>query len=381
MNRSQNEGLKRILDLCDELGSLRRRIRDARGKAVLSRRLTQATRRKIQALARQLKGYRFAGPIRALGQTRTFGTPHFLILATLLQAYLRGESPFLEGRILLKRAFLSTYEALRAASLLAADGALRRSGAVVPEEEPDADADVLELRFRLGEPWVMAFCAEAVGTPPTGHAPRVRRGYRNHREHLVDLRILHNLYVARRERVFGADWDRTTHAANRSRAHDRRIAAFAARIEQRLLRTPKAELFPAVQLQREFLLDQDSLVAVLHLLFSELFLGNSYCDVVELLKIVSGSEEELIQKRALFRPPSPLLRREVLVLEDMFENRILTAEARLAHGLTERLLGVDGSRQGIGSDEKLDFHLYLKDMDSAERFLEDLGESEGPTQK
>ena len=48
-----------------------------------------------------------------------------------------------------------------------------------------------------------------------------------------------------------------------------------------------------------------------------------------------------------------------------------TAEVYLPNWVTDRILGQD-AKQKIDADTKLDFHEYLKDLGSSDRFFDDL---------
>jgi hypothetical protein len=296
------------------------------------------------------------------------------VLTTLLKRYLRGATPYLRGRSILHQVFGTTSEALTGIDLLATDGCLRANSLIVTEDEPGVH-DLLEMRFRLAESVVEAFRAEIAGVTAGLRSRYPKTGYTNHREHLVDLRVLHSLYQTRSDRVFERTrWNRAPMPASAIEPLNRKIEAFAARVEQRLAATDRGHEFPPVDFQRTQDLDPDCLMIVLHLVFQELHEGIAFADSVELLRLVSGSEEELFRNRALLSRNSPLVRKEILVLDCMIDGRELTSEAHLASWVVNSILGEIPTDSKITLDERLDFHLYLRNADSSGRFFKELEE-------
>ena len=117
-------------------------------------------------------------------------------------------------------------------------------------------------------------------------------------------------------------------------------------------------------------LSREEVMILTHLLFLELLEGNPYADTVNLIQLVSSSEEELIRNRLLFHERATFRRREIIELEHMVEGRELTSECRLANWVMDRVLGDDLRGTPIGADEKLNFHLYLKNLRSS-KFMTD----------
>src|SRR5262249_40980367 len=140
-------------------------------------------------------------------------------------------------------------DALAGMHLLSEASPLRTSGLVVLEEDEEHSDDILEARFHLSEEAVAAFREEVTGGVPEDLRGDAGTGYSNTREVLVDLRILHNLYRMRSERVFHQDrWDRV-HNTNRDPGvgMSRRIESFWNRIQKRLASSRKASEFPVVK--------------------------------------------------------------------------------------------------------------------------------------
>jgi hypothetical protein len=110
---------------------------------------------------------------------------------------------------------------------------------------------------------------------------------------------------------------------------------------------------------------------VVHLLFQELYEGNAHADAVELLRLVSTDEADLIRNRRLLLPHGRLRRAELLHIEPVLEGREMTGEAYLQDWVVNQLFGANDDR-AIVPDEKLDWHLYLQRLDDTGTFFRDL---------
>ncbi len=367
---SDGGGLQRLLDLADELRALKRRIQDPGLKAETAQRLLRRSKEKLKKLAHELSKHRFKGPLRHL--RGKLGPEHFLVLATLLRRYLRSSQPWLEGRALLSAVFDSSYEMLHGLELLQPEGILRSEDLILIEVDDEDGADLLDARYRLAPTMVEAFLEE-LGLSARSRPPRLK-GYLNQREYLVDLKIFHNLHLARARRVFHPDrwWRLRGGATGRAcRALERRIDDMRRRIERRLQRTEDPSRFPLLRFLEEFRLSEAELLILLHLLFLELLEGNPYADGVQLLQLVSASEEEFIRNRELLMPHGKLRRQGMIELEEMLQGRELTSEVYLADWVLERVFGAAKPQSAIGADEKLEFHLYLEKLEGS-NFLSDL---------
>lgn len=365
----------KLLDLCDDLQRLRSQMSDPALRRETRNRLRQQSRRKAETLARDLRAYRFRGPLGSIIREFKLSAEEFQLLSVLLQHHLRAEEPAVEGRLLLGSVFGSSFEVLSAMELLAEDAALRASGLVTVEECEECPESVLEMRFRLSAMALEALRQEADGAVPEDQRRRRRQeGYKNSRELLLDLRILHNLYQMRAERVFHGDrWDRV-HAGGPApgRAITKRIESFWSRVRAKLDATPQAGALPAVRFMREYGLDEAEMIIVVHLLFKELYEGNPYDDAAYLLRLVSADELELIRNRRLVRPGGSLVRGEILQLEAMIEGRELTSEAHLSDWVVDYLFGGSAAEHRIEPDERLDWHLYLQGLEDTQTFFRDL---------
>jgi len=368
---SRQGGLRKLLDLADELRALRKKIQDPALKNEAVQRLRRRSREKLRHLASELGAFRFRGSLGLV--LKKLDPEHFLLLATLLRRYLRSVSPYVEGRALLSAVFETSFELLKGLELLQPESVLRREELVLVDQAEEGTEDsLLEARFRLADAVVEAFLEElGLRSSPKRVA---RKGYSNHREYLLDLKVLHNLFLTRSQRIFSTDsWWRVRGAAGdrANLALNRRIRAAENRIETRLSKTPGAADFPTQQFFLEFGLGKEEVLVVLHLLFLEFLEGNPYADVVQLIQLISGSEEAILRNRELFLPHSTLRKSGILEVEEMLDGRELTGEAHLADWVIDRMLGTGIRFMPIDADEQLNFHLYLKDLKSS-NFLKDL---------
>jgi hypothetical protein len=368
------QSLQKLLALCDDLQQLRSRIRDPELASQARSRLRSQSKRKGDELAKNLSSYRFRGPLGEVLRQYRFRSEHFLVLAFLLHRHLRSETPATPGRIILASVYETSFEVLTGLELLHESSPLRQSALVVLEDDDEPVDDVLEARFRLAEDALVAFRDEISGLVPEDLRRSAATAYHSNRQFLIDLRILHNLYKERSERVFNPErWDRLhAEATAPGRGLTRRIEAFWQRVRIRLAATDNGVLFPAVRFMSEHLLSEAEMMIVIHLLFKELYQGNAYADAAELLRLVSASEDDLIANRRLVMTSSTLRKSEVINVEPMIEGRDLTSEIHLADWVVNALFGAPVPDRGIRPDDKLDWHLYLRNLPDTGRFFRDL---------
>lgn len=364
-----------MLDLCEDLQRLRTRMSDPQLGRDERSRLRRETTRKVHLLSRNLSRYRFRGPIaRMIGEQR-FTPPEFEVLSVLLQRTMRADEPEIQGRLILGTIFDSASGVLSGMHLLQENARLRSSGLVTVADDQAPGADVLETRFRLSEDAIDSLRSEVEPARPGTLRPQRRsRTYARHRELLLDLRILHNLYQARSARVFeGPHWERMQGAGGLvGRALGRRIERGWARVRGRLSRTPIAGDFPIIRLIRAHGLQDEEVIIVVHLLFRELYEGNAHADTVELMRLVSDSEEDLLRSRRLFAKGSTLVGHEVVAIEPLLEGREMTGEAHLNDWVVNDLLGIEPQEDAIRAEERLDWHLYLRNLEDSAGFFRDL---------
>ena len=114
------------------------------------------------------------------------------------------------------------------------------------------------------------------------------------------------------------------------------------------------------------------MIILVHMLFRELYSGDAFVDVADLLRLISSSESDLIRARHYVLKQAPLLRHQILVLEPFVENRELTAEARLNDWVVNRLLEHNGRTMDILAEERIRWHEYLDDLDDTSGFFRDM---------
>jgi hypothetical protein len=124
---SRQSGVQRLLDLCDELRALRKKIQDPGLELDKAQRLRRRSRGMRERIATDLRGTRFRGELREL--VKGLEPEAFLVLTILLRKYLRSNNPWLEGRALLSGVFDSSFEMLRGIELLQPDAPLRGGAA------------------------------------------------------------------------------------------------------------------------------------------------------------------------------------------------------------------------------------------------------------
>lgn len=291
-----------------------------------------------------------------------------LVLAALA-ARLEGDG-VLTGGDLARRVADDASRRLAALALLDAEGTLLGAGFLLPETTPAHPADALTAPLRAGDHVFRLACEVFARPRPERVAPE--GPYRTNAELLADLRRL-SLHCRRRAaRVFHLDpWTGTgievLDDATRVRA---RAEEEAARVQRRLAATTPSPRLPLLQLRHQHELDLDALVILVTVLFQELVEGVGAVDAVDLVKLVSESETDLLRRHTILRP---LARKGLLRLVGAYAGKDLTADASLPNPVVAQMLG---GREAIDSDERIDFHAYLQQLRSSDPFFQDLGSEE-----
>ncbi|HVQ24856.1 MAG TPA: hypothetical protein VMV01_06755 [Planctomycetota bacterium] len=313
-----------------------------------------------RALARRPRTGRLFG---LLARAR-LDTDELLLLLVALAARVSGRE-LLSGEELIARGGGDSATRLDALAALTAPGRLLGCGLLLADAPPADGAQALLATYRLAD-HVLALACEALRPVPTAARPRPTP-YVSNAELLADLRRLALLYQRRAARVFQIEpW--AAGAADAAPANEllARAREQAAAVEARLALTAASEPLPLLRLLREHALDLDAAVILVTLLFQELIEGVGAVDAVDLVKLVSESEEEVLRRRMLLRP---LQRRHLIRLDGAYSGKDLTADASLPNEVVERMLG---SGAPIGSDERIDFHSYLANLQSSDPFFSDL---------
>jgi len=303
----------------------------------------------------------FFGPLAERG----LGEQELALLLVALAARLEGR-PARTGAELSLRAARDSAGRLTALALLAADAPLVSGGFLLPEVPPADGTLAQSTVFRLGEHVFRLACRVFDRRPPTPAPPLPTSPYRTNTEVLADLRRLSLLYRRRAARIFHLDPWTSTGIEVLDAAHEliARARDDARRVSGRIASTPPSEALPILKLRAQHNLDLDALVILITLLFQELVEGVGAVDAVDLLKLVSTSEDELLRRRMILRP---LQRQRLIQLEGAYAGKELTADASLPNRIVDQLLGAP---ETIGVDERIDFHAYLQKLDSSDPFFE-----------
>lgn len=368
-SRPPDPAWKGILDLCDEIGTLKRRLAEGRGSRETLSRLREESHHRAAELRTRLRRDG-GGLFREIAERHRLMEEDLSVLAHLLARFLAPGRGDVAGRELLDLLADSTFEKLRLLPLLRAEGTLRRARLVVSTTWPKGGNDPLDVSLRLSDRLARRFTG-APGRPSRGRG-FPRGAYRCEHDHLLDLRDLAALYRERATLLFQPrPPDAVDEEGDLSSARRRIEQAWKA-IERRVRATPRFEEFPFEKFRKEYALEDDEVLVVVALLFQEAFDGEPYLTAVDLLKMVSDCEEEVLEKRRLLARDGRLVKTGIVVLEDPIAEKDLTAEACLGNWVVDRILGASAAEEGIPADERIDFHLYLRNLDSSSRFFRDL---------
>jgi hypothetical protein len=365
--------LERLLDLGDRLNRLQRAIDDE----MSGRRPEGSIRERMRKAVEQLTedgalDAPLPGALGRLERRRRFSREEVLVLLLLLSRRIQWGEEGLSGREILEVVFDSSYGILDGAELLEEGAPLRTSGAISPVEGGEA-ADVLDQWFILSDRLHRSVRREARRGPARrGTRREPVRAYRDHREHLMDLARLTSLYQRRAVRLFGPPPEGEDRPFESAERLGERVREAEDRIHRRLEATEASAGFPLLRHARQNALNNDEIAAVAILLFQEVYTGSSYLPVVDLVKALSATEEELIEKRALFRKESSLVRSGLVVVEEEPLEREFSAEAYLPPGIVDDLLASTG-KAGITSEARKDFASYLAQLKDSDQFFRDLG--------
>lgn len=370
--------LKRALLEFDRLDALAAQDTPERDRRSFDPKTAKARKRILDVLARELAALDPRSPLGSLVKRFRIDAHRFALLLALSRKRLSTDDPCLTGRQLTTLLFESSYDLLRGGALLSEADALLATGLVAIDGSSDAPPDdPLSRRYRVSERWIrlmQSALAPGGGAP----APSARKPapYRSNMQLLMDLRRLSLLYRARASLVFRVDsWSELGIASSHTVATVKKsLAALSTRVRERLELTPRAEDFALVSTRREFGLGEDELVVLVTLLFQELREGAAFLDCVDILRLVSESEEDLVRKRRFLGKRSPLVRHNLIAIEEVVADKELTGEAYLPNWVIDRMLG-DEDKAAIDADSRIDFHDYLKNLDSSDPFFDDLDDT------
>jgi len=366
--------LERLLELGDRLNRLQRAIDDEMSGRRPEGAARERTRKGVeQALEEGLLDSPLPGTLGRLERKRRFSREEVLVLLLLLSRRVQWGEEGLSGREILEVVFDSSYGILDGAEMLDEGAPLRTCGAVAPTDGSES-TDVLDQWFVLSDR-VYRSVRREMRRGPARRGPRREsaRPYRDHREHLMDMARLTSLYQRRAMRLFGPPPEGEERPYESFERLQERIRDAEARIQRRLETTEASAGFPILRLGKQNALGNDEIAALAILLFQEVYTGSSYLPVVDLVKALSVTEEELIEKRGLFRKEGALPRSGLVVVEEEPLEREFSAEAYLPSWVVDDLLGSSG-KPGITAEARRDFAAYLAQLQDSRQFFRDMGE-------
>ena len=371
--------LERLLELGDRLNRLQRAIDDEMSGRRPEGSVRERMRRAVEQMAEDgILDSPLPGALGRLERKRRFSREEVLVVLLLLARRVQWGDEGLSGREILEVVFDSSYGILDGAELIEEGAALRASG-VVASVEGTESPDVLDQWFIVSDRLYAAVRTE-MRRGPRRRGPRKEPGppFRGPPAHRMALARPTGRSGRRSMRLFGPP---TGEEEGRPpfESLDRlaaRIRETEERIQRRLEATEASAGFPVLRLARQHGLNHDEVAALAILLFQEVYTGSSYLPVVDIVKALASLEEELIEKRALFRKEGALVRSGLVVVEEEPLEREFSAEAYLPSWVVDELLGSSG-KPGITSQARRDFASYLAELKDSGQFFRDLGEPEG----
>jgi hypothetical protein len=370
-----SSGLKRVLDVADRLGRLCESLNDRaeddgrRGPTVRAE-----SKRAVQAVVADLENGQVPGALGRLHRRHHFDDEQLTIILLLLQRRIQEARQTMSGREVLAFLHDSSWERLRGLRHLAPDGALRRSG-LVEIDAASAGREMLDAELRLSERVFRAI--ERDVTPEI--APRKRkddgkpRPYRDHREHLLDMARLSRTYQRRARRVFESEEPDETISRSAVKHLDGEIKKLVARIETRLGATPESAGFPLEVTRKRHRLSEEEVLVLVTLLFQEVYAGTSYIEAIELVKMISRSDLDLMSRRRLLTAEGRLVQSGLVRLTQEDGEHQLGGEAHLPAEVVQDLLFGERSDEPIDADTRLDWHEFLEGLEGTDEFFDRLG--------
>ncbi len=365
------DGLRRALEVC-------RQLLAASGSTNPSDSVPEGSprnlaRAEMTVLSQESWG---GGSLAAMHRESSLTESEVWLILLLLHERLHSQEG-ISGRRLLNALFDSSLEVLEGTRLLLRNSRLRSAGLIRPVKE-SSRRNALDRRFLLSDRVHRLLLEDLSPAQPAVEAPRPKSSpYRNHFELLIDYRRLVRLCRSRARCLFETN-SREYRRRRQISAEQwsQRVNQCEQRMTDRLRLTEGVASFPLLKLQQQFRLSPDELLIVSHLLFQEIFEGNSFVEAVDVIKLVCRIESDIFIKHRLLSERGPLFRSELLILDDMVNEKQMTAEVCLNNWVVERLLAPEAKEATFSADARLDFHLFLQRLESSEQFYEEL-EREG----
>lgn len=378
-NTSDNILLENVLKGYDQLRLLRRQIGEGKLAPDIIQRLRRESRKKINEISNELKGQTAAGPLFELFNRYSLDKYQIVLVLALLRQKLNTEDPHLTGRDLIRFLFDSSFDMLRGLSYIDESSVLFSAGIIVPEAETGPGHDLLAARFRLADRVYslitsLFICRNGLTCSETEAR---QKEYKSNLDYLIDLRKLSILYRKRATKVFNYDyWDEIGMGVSDSvTLINKQIQTLRETMGARIRNTTIGMKLHTLTFQESYHLREEEMIMLITLLFQELTEGNAYINAVDMVKLISKNEKDLIRNRRFFSKKDTLTRSNLIVLEDTVNGKDLTGEVFMPNWAVELMVtGKTGKEQGFDSDARLDFHNYLKNIDSSDDFFEELEE-------
>lgn len=373
---NESTGLEALLNICDQLESLRGSMEVAEesnpDNAVLEKkRILSELRETLQDPHHEIQTL-LVGPATNLNLDQ-----HDLqLLAVLFHRRLSSEEGFLTGRELLWVNQESTAGLMTEIRRLNGDQALRESGFMeLVAMEDVTEKDLLNQGFQLSDGAFLRLC-DGRAIARTEGPIMSDQPYDDAMAHLLDMEKLSTLCQQRSVLFFDEGlWHETVFRPGCSLSEARRRAREKAdEIHKRTAATENVDDFPLVQLMREYSLEPSELLILLTLFFQECLRGLGVIDVIDLLRLISSTPLELVQNRAIFSSRSRLLQNNLIHVDAAIEGKLSTGQAQIANWAAERLLRPrQRNSTPIQGDDRIAFHEFLTGMESSSEFFDRLG--------
>ncbi len=381
-SRKNRASLKHALDLCDRLCLLRQAEPEARPKGLQE---GEGEEENAFPLRREILNFLKARPLPgALGKTgrkHRLNPQEMLILLVLLRSRVVEGQCYLNGRDLIGILFDSTFDLLRGTELLNSEARLCKSGAVVANTDGAVGADLLDQEFRLSDSLYEEIYAEIHDRPSVVHedVPEQKMGYQGNLELLMDLRRLSVHHQKRAGRAFQIDYWQEGEARVEESVEtlSREIEKTTESISDKLALTPLASSFPLIKFQDAYQLDEKELIIAVTLLFQEFLYGHSYLEAVELVKLISGDEAELIQNRRILDGDARLVQSEIVIIEHPIADKDFVSEAHLSDWAVDVMIAEPPRKKGMDGTARLKFQRYIHELKDSGDFYKNLRRRRG----
>lgn len=366
--------MKRILDLCQRVAQTADAL--AAGASPAQRKRLRARRRElVRTLLTTTQGSTEARGLPALfrevARHAGLADQELVLLMFLLERRISCSEPELEGRELLQMLSDSSFDLLNHSALLHAGGHLVTSG-LVRAQLPHPEA-ALEGEFRISERFFRRFLRQFHGRGARDAEPAQVPAYTAIVDHYLDLRHMVTLLQRRAATLFPQSYWVDVQPEVEESPQDLSEAVVQVRHLVRHREKETSEfVLPLVAFREEFGLEADEEAILLALLYQELFASSPVIEAAELVRLVSGSDEEVFKKRMLLTAGSRLIESGLVSLEAELDDKTLLSGVFLSEWVAERLLHKVDLAAGIRQDERNRFHEFLEGLESSEDFYRNL---------